>query len=115
MGVSVIAGLLHDALNRGAGNCGSQEVEHHVNTATEVFESMLKTDLPPEKHAMIEKLLKDAHGFAVFPNVQKLGMGISSIQGMGVLAYRHQDGSWSPPIPLMVQGVSTGPHFGLIS
>jgi lipid-binding SYLF domain-containing protein len=92
-----------------------KEVEHHVKTATEVFESIVKVNLPPEKRAFLDKLLKDAHGFAVFPNVQKLGMGISSIHGMGVLACRHQDGEWSPPIPLMVQGTSAGPHFGSIS
>ena len=39
-------------------------------------------------------------------------MGVSTIQGAGVLAYRHKDGEWSPPIPLVVRGISTGPHSG---
>ena len=91
------------------------ELEQQVTTATEVFDSLLRVDLPPPQRAFVDQALKDAHGFAVFPNVLRAGVGISTIQGAGVLAYRHEDGEWSPPIPLLVQGTSTGPHFGAIN
>jgi lipid-binding SYLF domain-containing protein len=91
------------------------ELEQNVETATQVFDSIIRVDLLPHQRAFLDKALKDAHGFAVFPNVQRMGMGVSTIQGFGVLAYRHKDGEWSPPIPLVVQGISTGPHFGAIS
>jgi len=90
----------------------SAELQQHVETATEVFDSIIKVDLTPQRRALLEQALKDAHGFAVFPNIRKVGAGISTIQGTGVLAYRDRDGEWSPPIPLLVRGTSTGPHFG---
>lgn len=88
------------------------ELQQHVDSATQVFDSIIKVDLAPQRRALLEQALKDAHGFAVFPNIQKVGVGISMIQGTGVLAYRDRDGEWSPPIPLLVRGTSTGPHFG---
>jgi SH3 domain-containing YSC84-like protein 1 len=90
------------------------EVQQQVETATQVFDSLLRVELPPHQRAFLNEALKDAHGFAVFPNTLRVGMGVSTIQGRGVLAYRHEDGEWSPPIPLLVQGISTGPHFGAI-
>lgn len=90
-------------------------LQHEVETAYQAFTSLLRVDLPPQHRAFIENALKEAHGFAVFPNVQRVGIGVSTIQGSGVLAYRDRDGEWSVPIPLRVQGVSTGPHFGAIN
>jgi lipid-binding SYLF domain-containing protein len=45
----------------------------------------------------------------------RVGLSVATIQGMGVLAGRHEDGEWSPPIPIVGQGISTGPHFGVIN
>jgi lipid-binding SYLF domain-containing protein len=92
----------------------SGEVRQHVETAIEVFDSLVKLNLPPHQRALLDEALKDAHGFVIFPRVLKVGAGVSTIQGRGVLSYRDRDGEWSPPIPLLVQGTSSGPHFGAV-
>jgi lipid-binding SYLF domain-containing protein len=92
----------------------SGEVRQHVETATEAFDSLVKLNLPPHQRALLDEALKDAHGFVIFPRVFKVGMGISTIQGGGVLTYRDRDGEWSPPSPRLVQGTSSGPHFGAV-
>jgi lipid-binding SYLF domain-containing protein len=89
----------------------SGDVQQHVETAIEVFDSIVKLNLPPHQRALLDEALKDAHGFVIFPKVLKLGAGVSTIQGRGVLSYRDRDGEWSPPIPLLVQGTSSGSPF----
>jgi lipid-binding SYLF domain-containing protein len=90
------------------------ETAQHVESAIEVFDGLVKHPLTPRQRALLDAALKDAHGFAIFPKVLKVGAGVSTIQGRGVLSYRDRDGEWSPPIPLLVQGVSSGPHFGAV-
>jgi len=92
----------------------SADVQQHVETAIEVFDSLVKLNFPPHQRALLDEALKDAHGFVIFPQVLKVGAGVSTIQGRGVLSYRDRDGEWSPPIPLLVQGTSSGPHFGAV-
>lgn len=92
----------------------SVDTQQHVETAIEVFDNLVKLNLPPHQRALLDEALKDAHGFVIFPRVLKMGAGISTIQGRGVLSYRDRDGEWSPPIPLLVQGSSSGPHFGAV-
>jgi lipid-binding SYLF domain-containing protein len=92
----------------------SADVQQHVETATEAFDSIVKLQLPPHQRSLLDEALMDAHGFVIFPKVLKLGAGVSTIQGRGVLSYRDRDGEWSPPIPLLVQGTSSGPHFGAV-
>jgi lipid-binding SYLF domain-containing protein len=89
-------------------------LEQEVQSASEVLQGMLHLDLQPEQRAKLDKAMKDAHGFAVFPNVLRFGVGITKIQGSGVMAYRDRDGEWSVPIPLLVQGTGTGPHGGAL-
>lgn len=92
----------------------SDDLKQQVDTAIEVFDNLVKLDLPPHQRALLDEALKDAHGFVIFPRVLKAGAGVSTIQGRGVLSYRDRDGEWSPPIPLLVQGTSSGPHFGAV-
>jgi lipid-binding SYLF domain-containing protein len=92
----------------------SADVKQHVETATEAFDNLVKISLPPHQRAKLEEALKDAHGFVIFPRVLKVGAGVSAIHGRGVLTYRDRDGEWSPPIPLLVEGTSIGPHFGSV-
>lgn len=92
----------------------SGEVQRQVETAIEVFDSFVKLNLPPRKRALLDEALKDAHGFAIFQKFLKLGTGVSGIQGRGGLSYRDRDGEWSPPIPLLVQGTSSGPDLGAV-
>jgi lipid-binding SYLF domain-containing protein len=60
-------------------------------------------------------MLKEAYGFAVFPGVLKIGIGVTQIQGHGVMIFRNSAGKWQAPLPLLVSGTGLGPHFGLIA
>ncbi len=111
---SVFAAILLSPLARAETPGVSPDTAQHVETAIEVFDGLVKHPLPPRQRALLEEALKDAHGFVIFPKVLKAGAGVSTIQGRGVLSYRDRDGEWSPPVPLLVQGTSTGPHFGAV-
>ncbi len=67
-----------------------------------------------EKRYFLEKR-RDALGFAIFPNVQRQGVMVAKLHGKGILSYRMEDGGWSTPILLTIQGQSTGPQFGVQS
>lgn len=86
-----------------------------LEMAGQVFDRMFTTGLTPEERAKVNVTLKDANGFVVLPNVLKIGIGLTRIQGRGVLVYRDAKGVWQPPIPLLVSGQGVGPHFGLIA
>lgn len=84
---------------------------HQVESASEVLDRLFANH--PAAWAVFHDLLRDAHGFAVFPNLTKAGFLLANIYGRGVLTYRDEDGRWSPPILLTLQGYSLGPQFGL--
>lgn len=86
-----------------------------LETAGQAFDRMFTSGLTPEERVKVNGVLKDAHGFVVLPNVVKIGIGLTQIQGRGVLVYRDAKGVWQPPIPLLVSGQGIGPHFGLIA
>jgi lipid-binding SYLF domain-containing protein len=86
-----------------------------LETASQVFDRMFTSGLTPQERARIDAVLKDAYGFVVLPNILKMGVGITQIQGRGVLVFRDAKGVWQPPIPLLVSGTGVGPHFGLIA
>jgi lipid-binding SYLF domain-containing protein len=109
-----VAALFLSSLTQAQQPQVSTDTQQHVETAIEVFDNLVRLNLPPHQRALLDEALKDAHGFVIFPRVLKMGAGISTIQGRGVLSYRDRDGEWSPPIPLLVQGSSSGPHFGAV-
>lgn len=109
-----VAALFLSSLTQAQQPQVSTDTQQHVETAIEVFDNLVRLNLPPHQRALLDDALKDAHGFVIFPRVLKMGAGISTIQGRGVLSYRDRDGEWSPPIPLLVQGSSSGPHFGAV-
>jgi len=86
-----------------------------METASQVFDRMFTDGLTAQERAHIASVLKGAHGFVVLPNVSKFGIGVSQIQGKGVLVFRDAKGAWQAPIPLLVTGQSVGPHFALIA
>jgi lipid-binding SYLF domain-containing protein len=86
-----------------------------LETASQVFDRMFTLGLTPEERAKVNAVLKDAYGFVVLPNVLKVGIGLTQIQGRGVLVHRDAKGIWQAPIPLLVSGQGIGPHFGLIA
>jgi lipid-binding SYLF domain-containing protein len=68
--------------------------------------------LPDAEKGLLLDKRRDAVGFAIFPNVQRQGFMVASLYGRGILAYRDDDGGWSPPLLLTLQGQSMGPQFG---
>jgi lipid-binding SYLF domain-containing protein len=64
-----------------------------------------------EKHYFLETR-RDARGFAIFPNIQKGGVFGARIFGRGILSFRDDQGEWSPPVILTLEGQSIGPQFG---
>lgn len=88
---------------------------HTLETASQVFNRMFTSGLTGQERAHIDSVLQGAHGFVVLPNVLKIGIGITQIQGRGVLVLRNAQGQWQAPIPLRVSGQGIGPHFGLIA
>jgi len=78
--------------------------------ANEVLEAVY--DLPESEQRFFLEKRRDAQGFAIFPDVGKSGMMGATIHGHGIMAYRNEDGSWSPPIILTIEGQSMGPQFG---
>lgn len=85
---------------------------HHVESASEVLERLFANH--PATWERFHELLRDAHGFAVFPGLIKAGVMLASIQGRGVLTYRDADDRWSPPILLTIQGRSLGFQAGAL-
>ncbi len=86
-----------------------------METASQVFDRMFTDGLSPRERAHIASVLKEAHGFVVLPNVFKFGLGVSQIQGKGVLVFRDARGAWQAPLPLLISGQGVGPHFALIA
>lgn len=86
-----------------------------LESASQVFDRLFGQSLPAPDRGRVGKMLKDADGFVVLPNVLRVGFLLSQIQGRGVLVYRDLHGVWQPPLPLIVSGTSQGPHFGLLA
>lgn len=87
----------------------------NMESAGQVFDRMFTQGLTEPQRARIGEMLKNAYGFVALPNIHKVGILLSQIQGRGVLIYRNESGAWQPPLPLLVTGTSLGPHFGLIA
>jgi hypothetical protein len=64
-----------------------------LETASQAFDRVFTSGLAPEERAKVNAVLKDAHGFVVLPNVLKVGIGLTQIQGLGVLVYRDAKGA----------------------
>lgn len=89
------------------------EAEQVVDWASAILEEIAR--LPPDKRAQFDALVRDAQGFAIFPNVAKAGFILANISGRGVLIHREADGGWSLPILLSLRGTSVGPQIGAMS
>lgn len=58
---------------------------------------------------------RDAVAFAIFPYVVRQGFMVANLYGKGILSYKDENGNWSAPILLTIQGSSTGPLYGVQS
>jgi lipid-binding SYLF domain-containing protein len=57
-------------------------------------------------------LLEQSQGIAIFPDMIKAGFVVGGRHGNGVVMLKHEDGSWSNPIFLMMTGGSIGWQIG---
>jgi lipid-binding SYLF domain-containing protein len=58
------------------------------------------------------RLLSEAHGVAVIPNVIKVGLVVGGQRGKGVVIIREDDGSWRAPMFITLTGGSVGWQAG---
>ena len=89
-----------------------QQTAQPVESASEVLDRLFVDH--PAAWERFHTLLEDAHGFAVFPGLIKVGFLVANIYGRGVLTYREEGGQWSPPVLLTLRGQSVGPQIGLL-
>ncbi len=87
----------------------------NMESAAQLFDSMFTQGLTAQERASVHEVLKDAYGFVAFPNVMKVGIGVSQIQGRGVMVFRDAKGDWKAPLPLLVRGTSLGMHFAAVA
>ncbi len=113
--LALAACLALQAARGGETDPAAGPVENDMRSAGQMFDTLFDTGLSDAQRARIRNVLRDAQGFVVLPNVLKLGIGVSAIEGRGVLVYRNPKGVWQPPLPLRVTGNGFGPHFGLIA
>jgi lipid-binding SYLF domain-containing protein len=57
-------------------------------------------------------LLEESQGVAIFPDMIKAGFVVGGRHGNGVVMLKHEDGTWSNPIFLMMTGGSIGWQIG---
>lgn len=62
-----------------------------------------------------ERIVADAQGIAVFPDIVKAGFLVGARVGHGLLVVRLPDGTWSQPIFLTLAGGSIGLQAGVAS
>jgi len=60
-----------------------------------------------------DELMKRAHGIAVIPHVVKGALGLGGQWGKGLMAQRHEDGTWSSPSYMEIGGGSFGLQIGV--
>jgi lipid-binding SYLF domain-containing protein len=76
-----------------------------ANVLTEIM-NIPESDIP-------EELMARAHGIAVIPHVVKGAFGIGGQWGKGLMSQRNEDGSWSQPAFIEIEGGSFGFQIGL--
>lgn len=57
-------------------------------------------------------ILEESQGVAIFPDMIKAGFVVGGRHGNGVVMLKHEDGTWSNPIFLMMTGGSVGWQIG---
>ncbi|MCA9173555.1 MAG: lipid-binding SYLF domain-containing protein [Planctomycetales bacterium] len=80
-----------------------------VDTAVEVLDALMAT--PGEQ--IPARLLADAHGVAIIPDMIKGGLVVGVRRGHGVVLLRGADGQWQPPAFVTITGGSIGWQAGL--
>jgi len=88
------------------------ELNDEAERATRCAE-VLQALVDAEDGSIPKELLQRAWGVAVIPHVVKGALGIGGRWGKGLVAQRHDDGSWSSPAFVSVGGASYGFQIGV--
>ncbi len=86
-----------------------REQVRKVEDAIEVFQAIIAI---PEKQ-IPESIMRNAHGMAIIPGVQKAGFVIGGQYGKGVLVARNENGTWGSPVFVTLSGGSVGWQIGV--
>jgi len=111
MGLACLAACAWAQTNSASGtdqNGSSSAATSELQQATEVIEHMTTT--APDK-AIPQQVLAGAKCVAVIPKLVKGAFVVGGEHGTGVATCR-ANGSWSPPAPFSVSGISWGPKIG---
>ena len=93
-----------------AAMCGEHEAER-ANNAVRVLKEIM---MAPDKRVPSD-LLTNAYAVAVIPDVIKAGFVIGGRHGLGVIAVKASDGTWSNPSFISMTGGSIGFQAGVQS
>ena len=95
--------------DRAPGGESAGKSTSELQRATEVVEHMSAT--APDK-GVPRQVLEGAKCVAVIPKLTKGAFIVGGEHGTGVATCRESSGSWSPPAPFSVSGISWGPQIG---
>ncbi len=82
--------------------------ERRLLTSTKILQDALKAP----KTGITQKMLHNAKAIAIFPNVMKTAFFIGGRAGKGVMSIKNEEGKWSEPIFVNINGLSFGMQFG---
>jgi len=82
--------------------------ERRVLTSAKILQDALKAP----KTGITKKLLHNAKAIAIFPNTMKAAFLIGGRVGKGIISIRNEEGRWSEPIFVNIEGLSVGLQFG---
>ena len=97
-------------LHAGSARAGEQEVER-ANNAVRVLKEIMQA---PDKRVPSE-MMSNAYAIAVVPDVIKAGFVIGGRHGVGLVAIRTAEGTWSNPSFVSMTGGSIGFQIGVQS
>lgn len=90
---------------------GQQAAPSAVDTAIEVLDTLMTTPGEP----IPARLLADAHGVAIIPDVLKGGFVVGVRRGHGIVLARDDNGAWQAPTFVTLTGGSFGWQAGVQS
>ncbi len=87
-----------------------QEQKEKIEKSTEVLRDFSKM-----KESIPARLLNEAQGIIIIPNMIKAGLGVGGQRGKGVAMVKTADGTWSDPAFVTITGGSIGFQAGITS
>ncbi len=82
--------------------------ERRVLTSAKILQDALKAP----KTGITKKLLHNAKAIAIFPNTRKAAFLVGGRVGKGILCIKNEEGRWSEPVFVNMEGLSIGMQLG---